>query len=299
MMAKSTVPGRHLLKFCAPRDHALENLKNGVIFCQHYSQYNDPFEFRARILSGRPDRTKESERFAAAVREWGFPAVEDASEFDADEYFQSVEGYEPPFTRMLDSMRIACFGAEYDNLLMWSHYADGLRGFCIAFDEEAVVSAEPHAYLADVTYCEAPPTVDGFVYAVAHDQHEFHMMAIEEEEAQIRHLAKKDEGWIAVYQAAADEALERMQLIWQQVFASKPLEWQYEDERRLLVLTERNDQEPLRRSFPPHAVRQIIVGERMPDDYLQSLTDILREKYSSADFRVARREPGTFRLRID
>lgn len=58
MMAESTVPGRHLLKFGAPRDHALENLKSGVIFCQHYSQYNELFEFRVRILSGRPDRTK-------------------------------------------------------------------------------------------------------------------------------------------------------------------------------------------------------------------------------------------------
>jgi hypothetical protein len=291
-------PGRSLLKFSAPQDYALENLKNGMIFCQHYTRYNDPFEFRARILEGRPDQQAEPERFAAAVREWGFPVVDDALEFEANEYLESIEYYEPHFAGMLDGMRIACFGAERDNLLMWSHYADGLRGFCIAFDEDAMISAEPKAYLADVAYCDQPPTVDSFVYAVAYDQNEFHLMAMDEEETQIKHLGKKDDGWIAACRETADEALFRMQLIWQQIFATKPREWEYEHERRLLIQTDRDDLTPLQHSYPRHAVREIIVGERMPADYLANLKQIVAENYGHAEIRTAYRTTDSYKLQI-
>jgi hypothetical protein len=29
---------------------------------------------------------------------------------------------------------VACFSAAADNLLLWAHYADGHRGFCLEFD---------------------------------------------------------------------------------------------------------------------------------------------------------------------
>jgi DUF2971 family protein len=91
---------------------------------------------------------------------------------------------------MVDSIRIACFGSEPGNLLMWSHYADGLRGFCVVFDEKLIVSAEPEGYLTNVAYLEKPPLVDSFVYAVACDQQDYHLIAIEETETQIRYLGK-------------------------------------------------------------------------------------------------------------
>ncbi len=224
--------------------------------------------------------------------------MDDALEFDPNEYLESVEGYEPPFATMLDGMRIACFGPERDNLLMWSHYADGLRGFCVVFDEEAVISAEPDAYFADVAYCDQPPVVDSFVYAVAYDQYEYHLMAIDEEETQIKHLGKKDDGWVAAYRIAADEALHRMQLTWQQVFATKPREWEYERERRLLIQTDRNDLTPLQHSYPRHAVREIIVGERMPADYLSKLNQVVAESYGHAPILTARRTPDSYKLQI-
>ena len=29
---------------------------------------------------------------------------------------------------------VACFTTELNNILMWSHYADGHKGFCLEFD---------------------------------------------------------------------------------------------------------------------------------------------------------------------
>lgn len=39
-----------LFKFSAPTNYALQNLKEGTLFFQHYAAYNDPFEYWARIV---------------------------------------------------------------------------------------------------------------------------------------------------------------------------------------------------------------------------------------------------------
>ena len=164
-------PAKRLFKFSGPTDYALQNLRDGMIFCQHYAAYNDPFEYWARIVEGIPDPERESERFIAAVRAWGFD-VKTIAEAKAepliwdnvDEYFDECQRYAPPFEVMRENMRIACFGSEQDNLLMWSHYGDGLRGFCVVFDEDLITNVEPKSYLLDVAYLEAPPKVDSFIH---------------------------------------------------------------------------------------------------------------------------------------
>ena len=54
---------QHLLAFCGPTENALSNLESGVIICQHYSAYNDPFEFWNNIYEGVPDAEREPDRF--------------------------------------------------------------------------------------------------------------------------------------------------------------------------------------------------------------------------------------------
>jgi hypothetical protein len=183
---------------------------------------------------------------------------------------------------------------------MWSHYADGLRGFCLVFNEESIVSAEPEGYVTDVAYLEKPPLVDSFVYAVAYDQEDYHLMAIEETETEIRHLGKTDqEGWIPVYKESAEAALKHMREMWQHAFAAKPVEWRYERERRLLVYTERQDREAILRPYPKEALKEIVVGERMPPDYLARLIEILKEQFGDIPVRTARCSSDLYTLVIE
>ena len=294
-------PRRELLKFSGPTAYALDNLRNKLLYCQHYGRFNDPFEFWTDFREGIPDLGKERDRFIAAITAWGFsddslPTAVDNSE----DYFDSIQEMQPPFEEMADSIRISCFGSERANLLMWSHYADGLRGFCLVFDEQLIVKAKPEGYITDVAYLEKPPLVDSFVYAVAQDQEDYHMTAIQETRTRVRYLAKTGErGLIDDYREAAGVALKQMQEMWQHAFAAKPIEWRYEKERRLLVHSGREDSEPILRKYPRRAVREIIIGERMPADYLRQLTAIVREKYGDIPVRTARRSSDFYTLLID
>jgi hypothetical protein len=296
-----------LLKFSGPTSYALQNLERGQIFCQHYAAYNDPFEFWTRISSGIPHPDEEPQRYLAALRAWGFDyrTVAEAnsdpvSQESVDEYFEECQLYAPPFEAMRQEMRISCFSSEADNLLMWSHYGDGLRGFCVAFDEGMITQGDTTGYILDVAYRDAPPQVDSFVYGVAWDQDWYSHVAIEETEAAIKYQGKVElQGDIAMFEKSGAEALRTMQNIWQHVFATKPVEWKYEQERRLLVQTDRTDAEPIFRSFDRGAIREVILGERMPEEYRVRLLAAVRQHYPDAVIRTAYRAQTAYSLTIE
>lgn len=53
-------------------------------------------------------------------------------------------------------LSVSCFSEENDNMLMWSHYADSHKGFCLEFD----TNYDPFTKMFPVTYSEDIPEVD-------------------------------------------------------------------------------------------------------------------------------------------
>ena len=255
-----------LFKYSGPTSYALQNLKEGTLFCQHYAAYNDPFEYWTRIIEGMPDSEREPDRFIAAIRAWGF----DVSTIEE---------------------------ARVDFLI--KEYGDGLRGFCVEFDENSLTNSEPKGYFLDVAYLNHPPKVDSFIYGIARDQYWYSQAAIQETNARIKCQGKPEPcAEIQMYEESGADALKTMRDIWQQVFATKPAKWSYERERRLLVQTDKSDNTPLVRSYPREAVRAVIVGERMPDAYKAELLAVLAENYAGVPVRTARRAQSAYALVI-
>ena len=300
-------PVKCLFKYSGPTSYALQNLREGTLFCQHYAAYNDPFEYWATVIGELPNLEREPDRFIAAIRTWGFDisTIEEARidpliQEHFDEYFNECKHYVPPFDVMREKMRIACFSSEQDNLLLWSHYGDGLRGFCVEFDEDLITGSEPKGYLLDVAYLDFPPKVDSFIYGIAWDQDWYNQTAIQEVNAMIKYQEKPElRAELKIYEEAGAEALKTIRDIWQQVFATKPAEWRYERERRLLIQTEKSDHTPLVRRYPREAVSAVIVGERMPEAYKAELLDVLEKNYTDIPVRTARRAQSTYALVID
>lgn len=278
-----------------------------MIYCQHFAAYNDPFEFWTNITEGIPDLGQEPERFLAAVRAWGFnfrtiaEAKTDPHIWDnVEEYFDECQHYAPPFAEMRQSIRIACFGSEQDNLLMWSHYGDGLRGFCIGFEEGLLTKPEPEGYLVNVAYSVSPPNLDSFVYGITWDQDWYSQTAIEETNAMIKSEGNSErQAENSMYEESGVKAIRTMREIWQHVFASKPSEWSYERERRLLVQTDKSDSTPILRNYPREAIKEFIIGERMPEPYKSEVLTVLKTSYVGVPVKYARRAQGAYKLIIE
>ena len=99
-----------------------------------------------------------------------------------------------------------------------------------------------------------------------------------------------------MYAEAGAEAVRMMHDIWRHAFGSKPAEWSYERERRLLVQSDRQDDSPILRKYPADAIKKIVVGERTPPEYRRRLETVLSKNYGSVPVTTARRSTSTYRL---
>lgn len=276
-----------LYKYWRVSERSLKSLSERTLYAQHFTRFNDPFECGAHFVAGQINREAEPERFAALTRAWGFDDPADAPLEDTDEYFEQFESYDLEMS--LPGVRICCFASEVDNLLMWSHYGDGLRGFCLEFDEEVInktFSGYPgFPFITDVTYSDMAPSVDGMLLGVLDDQIDYAYMCFHEEKSDFwLEEAKRLEG--------------QVQDLFRQGFATKPKAWSYERERRLIVQTDQHDMKPLAIQLPPEAVQSIILGELMSSGDRIQIEQIAGDKYPGAIVRTARRELFTYKLKI-
>lgn len=277
-----------IYKYFAPSAWTLENLTKRQLIARHYTDFNDPFEFWARIRSGLPDRERDRERYLEAIRVWG---GDEESEKEVPEYFESLADAQPDFSLLYDYTRITCFATNSTNLLMWSHYADGLRGLCVGFDEDALID-NANAYLATVRYSDRPPVVDSFIYAVAEDQRDYHSMALAE------HRGPEPDPYAPSYQKVEREAHALMVSIWENAFAAKPMQWAYEQEKRLLLRIPDGGTAPTFLRYPPAAIKEVIVGERMPSTFKSDVEKSLASADVPISVGTAARMTEAYEVRV-
>lgn len=271
--------GNSIFKFFSFKGYALQNLKTLQLYCNHYSQFNDPFECWCIEKTGIPDPHSDWGRYDQIARTWGFSSGKQVEKEDLFEYCKEFDNeYAMRVWHYVESARISCFSLRPDNLLMWSHYADGLRGFCIEFDrEELLIGNEFDANIYDVKYQVSPPVIDSMVYEVAKDQVWYHEMAIDEEHTKRKYL--KDhvpDTLLPEYKKALIAARELLFDLYFKMLCYKPVDWKYEEEVRLIYHTENNTQTGEPFSFPGSSIKSIIIGEKASQSDIQDTITIVR-----------------------
>lgn len=156
-----------------------------------------------------------------------------------------------------------------DGLLMWAHYADNHRGIVIGFDAAhdffnpgAGIGIEG---LRDVEYVRQRPLTP----ITMHSENE---------------ISSKDDA------AAISNAL----------FFSKSVEWQYEQEVRVLRMAMQPPDSLIKGvvSFPPALVREIIIGVRMPLEKVREVYRLHESQYNHASLLVATMDFHSFQVNI-
>ncbi len=287
-----------LYKFAPPNEYTLKNLKERKFICRHFSEFNDPFEFWGNLKRKIPSAENEEARFKDALKTWGFtPESLNDLNLEHEEYFESLADGAPDFGAMYDYTRIACFGSDIGNLLMWSHYADGLRGLCLELDFDLDVIGglnKSRVYMTSVRYTNTPPVVDAFNFAVAEDQIDYHVMAIEE--------AKQlgDTRWVDQYKEVLEEESRKIRdSIWDDAFATKPVEWEYEQEKRLLVYMDSDNGKPEFMEYPKGALKRIVLGEKMPEEFREAVMELVKKYCSDVPVWVATRSSKCFQIKLE
>lgn len=281
-----------LYKYFNVNQYSISNLMCDELFCQNYKAFNDPFECWFNLKEGIPNPDKEPERYKQICETWGIPLENmEANLEDFNLYMEELESYQPDIRAFLEVVKISCFSKENDNLLMWSHYADGLRGFCIEFDEDLILSNEldKEASIIPVSYTDKPPVVDKMLYSLAKDQIWYHEMAIQEEPKST---------YMPDYEQALKDAEQLLDDLYTKTVATKPIQWKYEEEIRL-VFSDKNNSEGKFFKYPPEALKGIIIGEKMNLKAKETLLRIIEGKKLSIEKKIARRDIESYEIKFN
>jgi hypothetical protein len=226
------------------------------------------------------------------IAAWGFLPENEAYALEYySEYAESLEDGQIGVGQIIESARISCFCRDVNNLLMWSHYANGLRGFCIEFDCDALLHGKgDRASIIDVVYQDAPPIFDASVYAVAEDQVAYHEDALHD---------PSSKPYFDDYVCAINEAQQLIRKLYCSMLATKPTAWKYEDESRLIFHSSASQDIHASFKYSDHAVKAIIFGEKMPQSDRDSIMNILKESRLAIPVKTASRRSGSYDLIIE
>lgn len=140
MASKNTLPER-LYKYQPFTTLSLANLKSRSIWFSRPTSFNDPFDCSISVLT-QPSAAVLAQ--IVSIYQKRIPSNERARYLDEQgepntEFIESIHrglrrGYFDRQQLMLNQRGVSCFTELNDNLLMWSHYGDGHRGFCLEFD---------------------------------------------------------------------------------------------------------------------------------------------------------------------
>tara|TARA_R110001606_G_C15302699_1_gene642754 strand:+ start:471 stop:1223 length:753 start_codon:yes stop_codon:yes gene_type:complete len=122
-----------IYKFVNFKTGVLDILINGNIKFSRPSSFNDPFDCYEELLEYKLTR----EDIIKFAKERNFVITEDQindvflknkdSKNEINELFLEI------LKGQKDNTWVSCFSKEYDEILMWSHYAEKHKGICIGF----------------------------------------------------------------------------------------------------------------------------------------------------------------------
>lgn len=163
----------------ADGSHCLENLTKHQVYFPKPELLNDPFDFRISfVLSSLTEKEWRSgfDKFSEMIEaDLGTNAVKQAqAEFltngELNQHFKNtliransknISGSSAKY----EQRGVACFAKKFDNILMWSHYADGHRGLCLEFDTRFPPFNDPQK-LHKVIYDNHRPTLSPIEFIV-------------------------------------------------------------------------------------------------------------------------------------
>ena len=167
-------PPSHLYKYQPFNVRTLANLKQASIWFSAPVDFNDPFDC---ALSGvDPERVPDSEvqrvldqliekpGLSPKVRAEMCTADGKATLKFRESLIKSLEGaFEDQRKIRREQRGVACFSELHDDIVMWSHYADGHRGFCLEFSTAFM----PFSKAFQVCYQDNFPTIPAGVLFLA------------------------------------------------------------------------------------------------------------------------------------
>ncbi|MDX2370951.1 MAG: DUF2971 domain-containing protein [Colwellia sp.] len=274
-----------LYKFRKVDTFSLSGLSNNTLWFSNIDSFNDPFEGNY-ILDKKLSETKWQE----VLERFHLKSAEEVGNDEQEAMFEALgvtdSGLDKKdlLNRMMErdikealietihsskvfSMSLSSDECDpiYENL-MWSHYSDGLRGFCLVFDKDRLLAWYYEKGIkvrpAVVEYTDKPLVISFTDFI---DSSYF--------------LDQKPDY----------DLIENVT----RTISMKSSSWSYENELRLL-----SKEDFHAHHYPPEFLIEIVIGEKMPEDQKNMVIDIAKTSNPNIEIKQAKLKYGSYDLEI-
>jgi len=151
----------YVYKFQGNKDYSLQNLKAHAIYYSSVKKFNDPYDcdILPNIVQPTPAELALIKEHAQQNKELPDIARKEILEYSGDDLgVRLLEGMQKIINDQLEKSRgnlgVACFSSRNDDLLMWAHYGDRFKGYCLELSTRAGMLSN----LLPVQYVDAIPS---------------------------------------------------------------------------------------------------------------------------------------------
>jgi hypothetical protein len=268
-----------LYKFREVNANNLSALANKQFWLSSLSQLNDPFEgsyikdnkVSEAIIDDLVSMLKKDisdAKYNEALETFG---VKNGELTKRDFAKKLAEHGLDDLLKIIHSSKVACFSLNEPSNdpilsnLMWSHYANGLRGFCLIFDgdllQEEIYQSNEVMRPIKIEYKNVPNTLKLLDFI------ESGVFSRSNMEGIIQSVTK--------------------------TIATKSIEWDYENEFRMVSLKESHF-----RNYSDNVLKSIVFGEKISSEHKKLLLDIVKANHSNVLIQEARLKLNSYSLEI-
>nr|WP_315415180.1 DUF2971 domain-containing protein [uncultured Pseudomonas sp.] len=275
-------------KYRAINKYSLDILENNNAYFSRYTDFNDPFEFSTPLPNVKNMFKRASEQL---------DSLHDSNIFDTATYKMlkstcekiiingnpKLENTHNGIRETLERVGIYSLSKVNNEILMWSHYADNHKGFCIEFDDLHKNTTPPTKplpvnYKTNFTDLDDPTAILNFYTDIFHNFRYLPETAWQKKRAE---LAKK-------------MSFEDDQRGGISVLTDKYAKWEYEQEFRLI------DEKSFGiKKFNPSSLKSITFGLRTSNEEKYNIIEICKSnKELNIEFFQATKAHNQFKLYI-
>jgi hypothetical protein len=273
-----------LYKFRSVDTYSLTGLANSQLWFSDIGSFNDPFE---GMFVFEESISENSYKLWESMVEWKGGKDIDLTERDRklkELGLEHLDVSNPDFLsklaksefdivlKLIQLSKVISFsisnskGDPLTENLMWSHYSDGLRGFCLVFDSDGL-QADIHRYSSTtirpvkVSYQNTPNVIDINEFILSPTM-----------------LGVSDLNYI-------DHVVGMV--------ASKSESWSYENEFRILSMSDKN-----LHSYSAKSLLEIVIGEKIPKDQQQLIISIAKSVNPNIAIKLAKLKKNSYLIEI-
>lgn len=167
---------KSIYRYRGTNNYSLYEVINQEFYFSSPYEFNDPFDcknlfslenssnkdwkvfFEKLFIQNRPELSQHER--TKLINE----ILKSGAQYDKQALNAQWEAWDHALSEIVKKLGIICFSEKNNDILMWSHYSDSHRGFCLQFDPENLAKS---FYVGKVKYSNKYPTLKEFANANA------------------------------------------------------------------------------------------------------------------------------------